>query len=802
MAVFGPLFFNRTLKQFLACKDLNSPKGQALVHKLQSNASDSLEKVLEVIPTTKKPHSDVLKQICQQQLGQDTDRFLENLDNDSTLVRQAATNLLGTSQQISPAKLFKRLHEDESARDEIIEILSIQQENLPPELLVKNALKMDKVYALRLLEIARNNARRTDMSALSVDIDSINNPDVKISLIRFLGAVEKPEAATILCQFVGDKSRIVVMEALKNLKKMGTEFDPSPLLPFIAQLGEQERQSVMDILQAKATAETLSNLTDLITGKSDEIRSLIIPLIVSHATTESLQAFLLALKKHDGWGREQALNCLVDFADETLARHALPLTGDADEFVSSSANLLSAGYTSNSGDLSDISHSLFNADWQVRERAIATVAESGNKAALTLLEKVIDLHPESSLAVLRATARLGFSKGLEIASKCLKMKEAAIQREALLTMGTLANSTHAAKVRIGIVNIVPRLQATVRDTALEVINELTLKFNLPALNLDEDALFETRLIKIEENKQNQSTQAATQQTEVIQIDKTEVVSFQHIEELKPGDYWMDRYRIKKEIGRGAMGRVMLVDDETVGETLILKFMHPELTADANSRERFLRELKYARKISHPNVIRIHDFLLKDGISAISMEYFDSFGLDALIKGERLKTVEESLDILYQVSDGMYAAHQQDVIHRDLKPSNILVNNERLAKVVDFGIASASSEKEVTLTKTGMIIGTPAYLSPERAKGLEADHRSDIYALGIIAYTMFSGALPYKGEPISLLFQHIEGKATPLHRLDKEIPIGVSMLVEKMMAVDIDQRFQSMSDVRETIKQLK
>jgi serine/threonine-protein kinase len=265
---------------------------------------------------------------------------------------------------------------------------------------------------------------------------------------------------------------------------------------------------------------------------------------------------------------------------------------------------------------------------------------------------------------------------------------------------------------------------------------------------------------------------------------------------------MDRFRITKEIGRGAMGRVMLVDDEVVGETLILKFMHPELTADVSSRERFLRELKYARKISHPNVIRIHDFMVKDGIAAISMEFFESLGLDAMIKGQRLKSVEETLHILYQVSDGMYAAHQQDVIHRDLKPSNILVNDKRLAKVVDFGIASASSEKEVTLTKTGMIIGTPAYLSPERAKGLEADHRSDIYALGIIAYAMFNGALPYSGEPISLLFQHIEGKATPLHRLDKGIPLGVSMLVEKMMAGDIDQRFQTMQDVRDTIKHLK
>jgi len=122
----------------------------------------------------------------------------------------------------------------------------------------------------------------------------------------------------------------------------------------------------------------------------------------------------------------------------------------------------------------------------------------------------------------------------------------------------------------------------------------------------------------------------------------------------------------------------------------------------------------------------------------------------------------------------------------------------LSKVVDFGIASASSESEMTLTKTGMIIGTPAYLSPERAKGLEADHRADIYALGIIAYNMFNYGLPYKGEPMSLLFQHIEGKATPLDCLDKGISADISMAVQKMMHVDVDKRFQSMKDVRSTI----
>ncbi|MDH3858710.1 MAG: serine/threonine protein kinase, partial [Gammaproteobacteria bacterium] len=173
-----------------------------------------------------------------------------------------------------------------------------------------------------------------------------------------------------------------------------------------------------------------------------------------------------------------------------------------------------------------------------------------------------------------------------------------------------------------------------------------------------------------------------------------------------------------------------------------------------------------------------------------------------LKEKKYFEPDEGLDILLQVANGMAAAHNQEVIHRDLKPSNILMNDEGLVKVVDFGIASASSNTDSTLTKTGSIIGTPAYLSPERAKGQEADHRSDIYALGIIAYGMFTGQLPYTGEPMSLLFQHLEGKAIPVYELRQEVGKPISQLVQKLMAVELEDRFQTMEEVAEAIKNVQ
>lgn len=801
MAVFGSLLFNRSLKKFLACKDLKSSDGQALVNKIRSSASEFQETILETISQTANPHHDVLKQICQDQIKLNSeDRFLLNLESDDSVIRAVSKNLLSESQQINPSKLFKQLQETDSAKTEIIEILEFQKQNLPPELIVKNALRMEKGYAVRLLKMATSVAGNTDMSALSIESDSLQNPDVKMEVIRFLAAANQPQSAEMICQFLNDESKIIVIEALKSLKAMSVDYDPAPIVHYIPEMREQDADTAFDILRQKAGEQTLPSLVMLMTSKQEKFRRIACEIANNHITNDSLEALLLALNKNEWYSREQAVKNLLALGNDKLFSAAATLVKNNNEFVKNTAEQLSANQTSLTTSLVEITDSLLHENWQVRERAIEKAGESGRRSILDLLMEVVQRYPESSVGVLKAVAKLGFSKGLELTSRCLSMTEAAIQREALLTTAAIVTQGHADKVRDGIIKIVPSLQATVRDTALDVINSITEKYNLPQLQLDEENIFETRLLKIEENR-GKLAQQNIESAQAVDHAKTEVISFRHIEELKPGDLWMDRYKVIKEVGRGAMGRVMLVDDETVGESMILKFMHPELTSDGRARERFLRELKYSRKISHPNVIRIYDFLIRDSISAISMEYFVSHGLDYLIKHELLTSQQQILSILYQACDGMWEAHQKNVIHRDLKPSNILVNDKNYAKVLDFGIASATSESEMTLTKTGMIIGTPAYLSPERARGMEADHRADIYALGIIAYAMFNGSPPYKGEPMSLLFQHIEGKATPLHRLDKDIRASVSMLVEKMMAVDIEKRYQSMEEVRDTIKKL-
>ncbi len=799
MAVLGSILFKRTLKQFLDCKDLESEKGVALVEKLRAASGDSLQQLINVIPTTSGMHEAVLREICLENVGGGTEElFLDNLDSDATNVRSTAASILSQSAQVNPSRLFKKLHESNVSKTEIIDILAFQRKQLRPEQIITNALKLDKAHAEQLIKLAQDAQRPLDLENFRLDPGTIESPSIKIMLLRYFDQVEQPEIAQVIARFLSDDNKTVVIEALKALKNLKVEFDASVLLPFVETMSEVEREMAIDVLRAQADAELVPKLAPWTCGKSDETRKVFIKLFVNHVTQEGLEAFLRGLEQQEWYGKEQALKCLHKYGNDKLFAAAKGLTEHDDEFIRDQAQQLAA-QSADPADLKQLWDKALHENWQVRETAIEAIGKTRKRESVDALRKAMKEHPESAVAILKALSGLGFSKGLEIAFAGLRMPEALVQREALETIGKLVTRPHARAVRDKLMEKVPTLQATVRDTAGEVVNRLTDEFDLPALNIDQEAYFETRLTKIQETQivEQGATQTATQGNTQAAM----AAAYQNIEDLKKGDLWMDRYRIDREIGRGAMGRVMLAEDEMVGEPLILKFMHPELTAEEASRERFLREVKYSRRVSHPNVIRIHDMLSKDSLSAISMEYFESRGIDEILRERKVFEPHEALEILLQVANGMAAAHAQDVIHRDLKPSNILMNENGLVKIVDFGIASASSNTDSTLTKTGSIIGTPAYLSPERAKGQDADHRSDIYALGIIAYAMFCGKLPYTGEPMSLLFQHLEGKALPAHEVNENLSPRISMLVQKMMAVELEDRLQTMDDVADAIREV-
>jgi serine/threonine-protein kinase len=258
--------------------------------------------------------------------------------------------------------------------------------------------------------------------------------------------------------------------------------------------------------------------------------------------------------------------------------------------------------------------------------------------------------------------------------------------------------------------------------------------------------------------------------------------------LRPGQKIANRYTLERELGKGGMGWVFLAKDEQLGERVALKVIAAQLGANdpAAASERFRREVSSARKVTHPNVIRIHD-LVEDGTQLLlSMEYVDGITLQSYLGRVGALKLDEARHLFGQVCEGLNAAHLAGVIHRDLKPGNVLLDAEKRVKVIDFGLAKASFL--AGMTATGLILGTPEYMAPEQVRGLACDARSDLYSLGAMAYHALCGRPPFAGEtPIAIGFQHVTEAPRPLRQLRPELPAEVETAVLRSLEKDPARR---------------
>jgi serine/threonine-protein kinase len=270
--------------------------------------------------------------------------------------------------------------------------------------------------------------------------------------------------------------------------------------------------------------------------------------------------------------------------------------------------------------------------------------------------------------------------------------------------------------------------------------------------------------------------------------------------LSPGDVLANRYRIERLLGRGGMGAVYLAHDEVLDDTVALKVIAAAFAADeAQLVERFRREAAAARKVSSPSVIRIHDLgEARPGLLYLSMEYFPGRTLAEVITTRGLVPISDCVDYLQQICTGLAAAHDAGVIHRDLKPQNVLVGERNSVKLIDFGLAKATSG--AGLTGTGMLLGTPHYMSPEQVRGKNVDASSDIYALGALAYHLVTGRPPFAGDNvIAVGFAHCTEIAPAPKTLRPDLPDALDAMIVKALSKLPADRPRSATEFRDAVK---
>ncbi|HUQ45077.1 MAG TPA: serine/threonine-protein kinase [Gemmatimonadaceae bacterium] len=271
-----------------------------------------------------------------------------------------------------------------------------------------------------------------------------------------------------------------------------------------------------------------------------------------------------------------------------------------------------------------------------------------------------------------------------------------------------------------------------------------------------------------------------------------------------GRVMAERYHILKRIGEGGMGRVYLGEHVKMNRQCAIKVMSPALVNDHESAARFAREASNAARIIHPNVAAVFDYGESEGLVYLVMEYVEGEPLARILAREAPLPVERALDLARQIADGLGAAHELGIVHRDLKPDNILIARSKagkeVAKVVDFGIAKAIQENAGdALTRTGLVIGTPEFMSPEQLLGDPIDARSDLYALGCIMHLMLTASPPFSAPTREqMIKRRLSEEAPHIQHLDPALPDSLDRIVNRLLSRSPAQRYGSAGEVREAL----
>jgi len=273
---------------------------------------------------------------------------------------------------------------------------------------------------------------------------------------------------------------------------------------------------------------------------------------------------------------------------------------------------------------------------------------------------------------------------------------------------------------------------------------------------------------------------------------------------------ISHYRITCKIGSGGMGEVYLAHDMRLNRRVALKVLPDEVVNNRNRLQRFEQEAQAASALNHPNIITIHEIAVEGDTHFIATEFIEGETLRSRLRVSRV-SIDETLNITIQIAAALDAAHRSGIVHRDIKPENVMVREDGLVKVLDFGMAKSINNKPADVdteaatraqvtTQAGMILGTAAYMSPEQARGKTVDARSDIWSLGVVLYEMLTGHLPFLGETVSDTLAAIL-KSEP-RVLEEHMPDELQRIVRKTLQKHADERYQTVKDLQIDLKNLK
>jgi len=802
MSFFTNLRADKLVTEIRSANDPTDPATKKAVERLKEVGPGAIEAVFAALPDADKGPTIAFTEVLAALVSQKTfPQYVRGLVEGSPRVITGIARALTASRNYPPHLLLEALNTPGVSKPSLLEVIAAQKARFGVRELLNAAYTQEPNEKAALFRILGEIA---DPASIPELIGRLQGKDAiaRVHIINTLARFSTPEVQTALQGLLRDPNKLIRSATLSALLRTNGPIDIERVCACLRDAEIDVVNRAIDLVIKANNPDTIRYLIAVLKDENENARRAAVEVLNEIGDAKSVKDLLEALKDSDWWVRSRAADALGKIGGPKVIDAVLQLVRDKDDDIRRAAIEI-LNQTKDERAIESLIQATRDRDWWVSERAVDALAEIGSKRAVPRLMEMLHT-PASGKAtpiVVRALGKLGDGKLVDTLLPLISRPEREIRIEAIQALARVADESRAGQVRTELQAQAASPDQTISRMATAAMTELDNRIaGITSLGSGGTSAAAATAAGV---RPPQPTAAEAAKTLLISdqamaqaAKQAQTASALDINTLKPGDIIEGRYKYIDRIGRGAFGTVLLMEDTVVDERLILKFLNPNVSQDEEVMKRFVHELRYSRKITHKNVIRIYDFLYIQGSYAISMEYFPSHTLGGEVVNEKPVELKRALQFGIDICTGMSVAHQLGIVHRDLKPANVLINQEGLLKIVDFGVAAAQREGDTQLTKTGYVIGSPKYMAPEQILGKKVDERADIYALGVMLYEMVTGVPPYsRGDHMSVMYQHVQGKAKVPQDVNPALPPGLSDLVVRAMAVDKTKRFQTMDELR-------
>ena len=807
MSFFTNIRADRLVTEIRSSNDPTGAATQKAVARLKDVGPGAIEAVLAALPDADKGSTMAFVEVLTGLVSQKTfPQFMRGLVEGSPRVVSGISWALTSSRNYPPHMLLEALATPGISKPTVLEVIAAQKTRFGVRELLAAAYTQEPNEKAALFRVIAEIADQQSIPELIGRVQG-KDPIARVHIINTLARFNTPEVQTALQGLLKDPNKLIRGATLSALQRMNGPIDIERVCALLRDPEIDVLNRAIDVVIKANHPETIRYLIEVLKDENENARRAAVEVLNEIGNAKSVKYLLEALKDSDWWVRSRAADALGKIGGPKVIDAVLQLVRDKDEDIRRAAIEI-LNQTKDERAVDSLIQATRDSDWWVSERAVDALAEIGSKRALPRLLEMLKAPANAKAVpiVVRALGKLGDSRLVDTLLPLIGRPEREIRIEAIQALSRVADEARAGQVRDELQAQVLSPDQTISRMAALAVSELDNR--IAGITSVASAVAPTAAQAGVRPPQPTPAEAArtlliSDQALAQATKQADAVTRLDIQTLKAGDIIEGRYKYIDRIGRGAFGTVLLMEDTVVDERLILKFLNPNVSQDEEVMKRFVHELRYSRKITHKNVIRIYDFLYIQGLYAISMEYFPSHTLGSEVVNEKPINLQRALQFGIDICTGMTVAHQVGIVHRDLKPANVLINQDGLLKIVDFGVAAAQREGDTQLTKTGYVIGSPKYMAPEQILGKKVDERADIYAVGVMLYEMVTGVPPYsRGDHMSVMYQHVQGKARVPQDLNPALPPGFSDLVMKAMSVDKTKRFQTMVELSAALERFK